>query len=116
MVSGIQIIGIIFGLILSYFTFLHYKRNEFTIREFLSWQSLWVAFILVTLYPSKFLSYSTNLGATRAFDLFSLLGFTVVLTISFYTYVSLDRLRRQLEKAIRDAALQDSKDNTKENE
>lgn len=109
MVSGIQIIGIIFGLVLAYFSFLHYKRGEFTIREFLGWEGLWVAFILVTVYPSKFLVYSTNLGATRAFDLFSLLGFTVVLTISFYTYVSLDRLRRQLEKAIRDAALSDAR-------
>ncbi len=109
MVSGIQIIGIIFGLVLSYFTFLHYKRGEFTIREFIGWEGLWVAFVMVTLYPSKFLVYSTNLGATRAFDLFTLLGFTVVLTISFYTYVSLDRLRRQLEKAIRDVALHDTR-------
>lgn len=109
MVSGVQIIGIIFGLTLSYFTFLHYKRREFTISEFLAWEGLWVAFVVVTLYPSKLLVYSTNLGAARTFDLFSLLGFTVVLTISFYTYVNLDRLRKQLEKALRDAALNDAR-------
>ena len=29
MILGIQILGIIFGLFMTYFTFLHYKRKEF---------------------------------------------------------------------------------------
>lgn len=105
MVSGIQVIGAIFGLALSYFTFLHYKRDEFTIREFLAWEILWVGFILVTLYPNRIQVFAGSLGAIRGFDLFSLFGFIVVLSISYYTYVSLDRLRKSLEKAIRDIAI-----------
>ncbi len=108
MVSGIQVIGIIFGLVLSYFTFLHYKREEFTIREFWGWEILWIGFILITLYPNRIQVFAGNLGAIRPFDLFSVLGFIVVLSISYYTYVSLDRLRKSFEKAIRGIAMHES--------
>ncbi|MFA6082423.1 MAG: DUF2304 domain-containing protein [Patescibacteria group bacterium] len=113
MVSGIQIIGVLFGLVLSYFTYLAYKRTQFTIREYLGWQTIWVCFVLVTLYPNMFQVFSSNLGTARAFDLFSVLGFTVVLGISFYTYVNLDRLRKTLEKTIRDLSLREIDDNKK---
>lgn len=107
MVSGIQVIGAIVGLIWSYFTFLHYKRNEFTVREFISWEILWVCFIYVTLNPEAFNVFAGNLGTMRPMDLFSVLGFIVVLSISFYTYTNLDRFRKRMEKAIRDLALAD---------
>lgn len=107
MVSGIQIIGVLFSLILSYFTFLSYKRNQFTLREMAGWLVIWVGFGIVTLYPNLFQAFSGELGAARAFDTFSVLGFIVTLSISFYTYVNLDRLRKVVEKMVRDAALRD---------
>lgn len=110
MVSGIQIIGAVFGLILCYFTFLNYKRHEFTVREFLGWMILWVGFIVVTLFPNMFRVFNGKLGTIRAFDLFSVIGFVVVLSISFYTYTSLDRVRKTLEKTIRDLTLKDIHD------
>lgn len=105
MVSGIQLVGIIFALIQGYFTFLHYKREEFTIREFIAWEILWISLGYVTIFPRSFELFSGTLGAIRPLDLFSLLGFIVVLSISFYTYVNVDRLRKKLEKTIRDLAL-----------
>jgi len=53
--------------------------------------------------------FAGNLGAIRPFDLFSVLGFIVVLSISFYTYVSLDRLRKSLERAVRDIAMNEDR-------
>lgn len=105
MVSGIQIVGAIFGLLVSYFTFLHWKRREFTFREFLGWEAIWVGFIAATLFPNSFSIFLGNLGVLRLLDLFSIIGFILVLSITFYTYVGLDRLRKKLEKAIRDLAL-----------
>ena len=114
MVSGIQIIGIVFGLVLSYFSFLHYKRREFTIREFIGWEVVWASFVWVTVFPRTFSIFSSNLGAIRTIDLFSVLGFILVLSISFYTYVNVDRLGKKLEKTIRDLALEENdQDNRK---
>ena len=107
MVSGIQIIGVLFSLIASYFTFLNYKRSEFTLRECVGWEIVWVAFGLATIFPQSFKIFSASLGAVRALDLFTVFGFIVVLSISFYTYINLDRLRKRLENAIRDMALSD---------
>ena len=109
MLNGIQIIGVFFGLIWGYFTFLAFKRKELTWREFAGWEALWLTFIYVTLFPGEFSLFSGNLGAIRPMDLLSVLGFIVVLSISFYTYVNLDRLRKQLEKTIRDLALDEVK-------
>ena len=105
--SGIQIIGLIFALGQSYFTFLHFKREEFTLREALGWIVIWLSFAAVTLFPDVFKVVSGNFGALRLLDFFTIIGFIVVLSISFYTYVNLDRLRRKLERAIRELSLKD---------
>lgn len=110
MVSGIQLAGIFFALILSYFTFLNYKRREFTIKECIGWLIVWVVFGLVTLFPEQFKILAGNFGAIRALDFFTVGGFMVVLAISFYTYVSLERQRRKLERVIRELALKDFDD------
>ncbi|MEI6478411.1 MAG: DUF2304 domain-containing protein [bacterium] len=109
MVTGIQLVGIIFGLVLTYFTFLHYKRDEFSLKEFLGWQAIWVCFLAITLFPNTFYSFNSDLGILRPLDLYTILGFIVVMSITFYNYVNVDRLRKQLEKAIRDLALKDFK-------
>lgn len=109
MPAGIQIIGMIFALVQSYFTFLHFKRREFTLNEFIGWMLIWLSFALVTFFPQQFSIFANSLGAFRPFDLFTVIGFFVVLSISFYTYVSMDRVRKQLEIAIRELALNEIK-------
>lgn len=113
MLNGIQIIATFFGLVWSYFTFLAFKRSELTIREFIGWEILWIGFILVSIFPTEFELFSGSLGAIRPMDLYSVLGFIVVLSISFYTYVNLDRLRKKVEKTIRDLALDEVRKNKK---
>jgi len=103
--SGLQLIGLIFTFVQAYFTFLHFKRGEFTLRECLGWMSIWLVFGAVTLFPEFFKVVAGNFGALRPLDFFTILGFIVILSISFYTYVSVDRLRKSLEKAVRELAL-----------
>ena len=105
--TKIQFLTLIFALVQCYFTFLHFKRKEFTIRECLGWLLVWVALALVALFPSEFTIFSGSLGTIRSLDLFTILGFFLVLSITFYTYVELDRLRRKLEKMVRDNALKE---------
>lgn len=105
MISGIQILALFAALILSYFSYLQYKRKEFTFREYLGWQLVWICFGAVTLFPEWFRVISARFGAISTLDFFTVLGFIVVLSISFYTYINVDRLRKRLEKAIRELAL-----------
>ena len=105
MVSGIQLLGVFFALVQGYFTFLHFKRQEFTIREFFGWEVIWIGFGLVTLFPERFSLLAGRFGALRPLDLFTVFGFVLVLSISFYTYVNLDRMRKRMERIIRELAL-----------
>lgn len=107
MITGLQLIALFAVLILSYFSFLSFKRNDFSLREYGGWQLLWLTLGLVTLFPERFSVWSDKFGSIRPLDFFTVMGFVVVLSISFYTYVNLDRLRKKLEKAIRDLALKD---------
>jgi hypothetical protein len=112
---GLQIIALLFALVISYFTYLNYRRREFTVREFLSWELLWIGFAFVTIFPATFNLVSQRFGAIRPLDLFTILGFVVTLSISFYTYSNLDRLRKKMEKAFRDMALEEMKNSKPSN-
>jgi hypothetical protein len=106
-ILGIQIVALFFALVQLYFTYLHYKRSEFTRREAAGWTLVWLSFAVVTLFPEAFAAFSQEFGTIRLLDFFTVVGFIVVLSISFYTYVNVDRLRKKLEKAVRDLALQE---------
>ena len=45
-ILGIQILGVLFGFFMMYYTFLQHKRKEFTIKEYISWFTLWVIFVI----------------------------------------------------------------------
>jgi hypothetical protein len=107
MIQGLQLIALLFALLQLYFTRLHYRRGEFTFREWIGWSFIWVAFAAATIFPDMFKRFAGTVGAVRSLDLFVVLGFIVVLSISFYTYVNVDRLRRRLEKAVRELAIRD---------
>lgn len=107
MITGLQLIAFFAALFLSYFSYLCFKRHDFTLKEYMGWQSVWLVFAIVTLFPEEFSVWSTKFGSIRPLDFFTVIGFIVVLSISFYTYVNVDRLRKKLERAIRDLALSD---------
>ncbi len=104
MVLGIQIIGLCFGLFMAYYSFLHFKRKEFTLKEFGFWIVLWIAFTYVSLFPStlEFVVKRLNLG--RAMDLFTIIGFMVLIAMFFYTYNLVRENQRKIEKIVRKVA------------
>lgn len=109
MITGVQIIGILFSLAMMYLTFVHSKRQAFGKSETTGWLLLWVALILALLFPNTFNIFTERLGIARAFDLFTVVGFIIVLSMSFHNYVVTSRLRKKLETTVREKALQDSK-------
>ena len=106
-VSGIQILAVLFAVVMSYFTFLSFKRKEFTLTEVLGWIIIWLLLAIAAIFPDRFGQIAGDFGALRPLDLFTMMGFVVVLSISFYTYINVDRLRKKMEKTIRDLAIKD---------
>ncbi len=103
--TNIQIIASIFGLIMIYLSFLHYKRHEFNRYQFVIWELLWAGFVLVTLLPDRFNTVTERLGIGRAFDLFSIIAFVLILFLTFHNYLLITRLEKRLEDRVRSTAL-----------
>lgn len=109
MVLGIQIAGFLFGLFMLYYSFLNYKRKEFTAKEFGFWIVLWSAFVIVALFPAVLDPLVKSFGFFRTLDMLIISGFLFLIMINFYTYRLTRKNQRQLETIVREMAIKKSK-------
>jgi len=109
MMLGIQLMGLIFGLFMIYITFLHFKRNEFTMNEAGFWAILWTAFLVVTLIPQILNPIMEKLSIARTMDLFIILGFMFLITANFYTYGVVRKVQKRTENIVREIAIKKAK-------
>lgn len=98
---GIQIIGILFGLFMIYYVFLHRKRKELTIKEYLFWIFLWILFIILTLFPGLLKPIVTSIGFARTMDFFIVAGFMFLMGSLFYIYLLVRGNQKRLEEIVR---------------
>ena len=103
-----QIIASVFALFMIYLTFLHYKREEFSSYQFFVWEALFVGFLLSVWLPDRLNGLMEQLGIIRAFDLFAIVGFAMILFLVFHNYLLLTKLERRLETKVRAKALDDA--------
>ncbi len=108
-ILGIQIIGVLFGLFMLYYSFLNYKRKEFITKEFIFWAFLWIIFVLVAVFPSVLDPIVKGVGFLRALDLLTIVGFLFLIAAVFYTYTITRKNQKKLETIVREMAVK--KDN-----
>ncbi len=104
-ILGIQILGILFGFFMMYYTFLQYKRREFTIKEYSFWFAFWAAFVVVTLFPQILDPLLKTFSIARTLDFFIIMGFLFLTFVIFYTYTLMRKNQRKLEEVVRNIAL-----------
>lgn len=109
MVLGIQIAGFLFGLFMIYYSFLNYKRKEFTAKEFALWAILWVAVIIIAFFPSLLDPIVKYGGFFRALDVLIVSGFLFLIAAIFYTYTITRKNQKHLESIVRIIALKGRK-------
>lgn len=109
MVLGIQIAGLLFGLFMIYYSFLNYKRREFTTKEFSFWLLLWVTFIVIALFPSLLNPIVRIGGFFRALDVLIISGFIFLIASIFYTYTITRKNQKQVESIVRAIAINKKK-------
>ena len=104
-ILGIQILGFLFGFFMMYYTFLQYKRREFTIKEYSFWFAFWAAFVVVTLFPQILDPLLKTFSIARTLDFFIITGFLFLTFVIFYTYTLMRKNQRKLEEVVRNIAL-----------
>lgn len=103
----IQLIAGAFALLMFYLTFLHFKRREFSPRVFTIWSVIWLGFLIVSVFPELANQLVDDLGVTRALDLFTILGFILILAVIFRLFVIITVIERRLETLVRKEALKE---------
>jgi hypothetical protein len=110
MILGIQILGILFALIMIYITFLHQRRNEFTIKESIFWFGAWIAFFILVIFPNVLDPILRDvLQIARTLDFFIVLGFIFLLGIVFHTYTIMRKTQNRVESLVRKIAIKNNK-------
>ncbi|MBI5389957.1 DUF2304 domain-containing protein [Candidatus Woesearchaeota archaeon] len=109
MLLGVQIIGVLFGLFMLYYSFLHYKRKEFRGAEFFLWACLWVLFMGVALFPEILDPLTRSLKFARTMDLFIVIGFIFLITLTIRNYIETRKLRMKMETMVREDAMKHAK-------
>ena len=109
MVLGIQVAGFLFGLFMIYYSFINYKRKEFTTREFSFLLTLWIVFIVVALFPEVLGPVVKTLHFARTFDLLVISGFIFIIFAVFYIYTITRKNQKQLETLVREIAFKKRK-------
>ena len=104
-ILGIQILGILFGFFMMYYTFLQYKRKEFTIKEYSFWFLFWGTFVVVTLFPQVLDPVLSTLNIARTLDFFIIAGFLFLILVTFYTYTLVRKNQKKLEEVVRNIAI-----------
>ncbi len=109
MILGIQLFGVLFAIFMIYYTFLHYKRKEITVKEYSFWILLWISFFVVTVAPNILDPIIASLSLARTMDLFIILGFVFLIGALFYTYTLVRINQNRLEEIVRKIAIQKKK-------
>ncbi len=113
MVLGIQILGSIFALFMLYVTFLHQKRKEYTVKEYIFWTFFWIVFGLISIFPQWLDAISAKLTLSRTLDLFTILGFMFLITLTVYVYDVARKTQRKVDDVVRKIAIEDAKKSNK---
>ena len=100
----IQFLGIIFGLGMMYLTFVKFKRRELNRMEFFFWMS-WGLLIVIALIPYALDPLIAPLHFYRRLDFFVVLGFFVLLMLSFQNFSSVKKMEKKIERYVREEAL-----------
>ncbi len=102
---GIQIAAIIFALWMIYFTFLHFRRREFFVKEFILWFTLWIGLIVVVVFPGSVRFVLATFSISRTFDLVVIVALIILLGVTFRHYILIRRIERRIDELVRRESL-----------
>ena len=107
MLLGVQFLGILFALMMIYFTFLYYKRNNYDRKSLIIWILIWLAFLSMVLFPKTIYAIMQALEIQRTVDFFVVAGFLAGAVIIFHIFNIAKKNEKKLEYIIRTLSLQE---------
>ena len=100
MLVEMQILGLFFGLVMLYLTFLYYKRKDYGFHSFLIWLLIWIFFLIMVIYPIIIYNLMDILKIERTVDFFIIAGAMLFAIIVFYLFVKVKKIEEKIKKLV----------------
>lgn len=113
MLFGVQILILLFGLIMVYFTFLYYKRANYDKVGLVVWFLIWLGFIFLGIFPQTVYGIMQLLAIERTADLFYAGGMLFFAVLMFYLYNITKKNQKQVETLVRMLAIRETEKHEK---
>jgi len=108
MIVGIQILGLMFGLVMIYLTFLYYKKANYDKAGLVFWFAVWIGFMFLAMFPKTVYGIMDVLMIERTADFFYISGFLCMSVLLFYIYNMTKKNQKQLEILVRQIAFKEA--------
>ena len=105
LITGIQIIGVFFGLFMAYYTFVNFKKQQIKSTEFGLWIVLWFLFIFASLKPDVLKLVAHSLQVYRTMDFLTIVAFFFVILITFHNYLMTKKNAQKIDEIVRRVAI-----------
>ncbi|HIK01935.1 TPA: DUF2304 domain-containing protein [archaeon] len=106
MIAGIQAFGLALGLIMFYYAVKLYRKGNFKDRDFITWGSVAIAIVGVSVYPTALDSLLSWLKIGRGLDALLVLGILGVYGFVFQVYIRNQETQRQITNLVRKVSLE----------
>jgi hypothetical protein len=103
----LKIFGFFFALIMAYSTFLNYKKRDFSKIQFLFWETIWIILIFIVFFTNIITEAIRAMGFIRLMDFLTVVGFIIVITLSFYNYLYINKTKKEIENIVRKDSFKD---------
>jgi len=106
--SLFQVIATLFALFMLYVVNIHRRKLQLNSAEQLFWYALWIAFIVIAIFPNLLLGVARLVRFERVFDLLVVGSSMVITTLVVTNYFLQRENNRKLEEVIRTFALKEA--------
>lgn len=102
---GIQILAVLFALFMLYVNFINHKKARVPFESFFLWTTLWIGFIIITLFPQLLEPFIAPLNIVRVLDLLMLVAFAILTVFTFVNYTKGREIEQKIERLVRDESM-----------
>jgi len=109
MVAIIQVIGIIFGIVMIYISYLYFKRKDFSVPDLAVWILIWIGLVVAISFPTTLQFLLQPLSIYRVLDFLMVVAFGIIFIFIFVMYRIIRHVQKDTEKIVRKLALENEK-------
>ena len=102
---AIQYMAAFFGFVMVYFTYMYFRRKEFSMNDLIIWGGIWVLFIFAVMFPQTLNLFYETFDIQGAIDFMSIFAFIFIFALVFYLHLNVRKMQKKLEDVIRSTAI-----------